>query len=305
MSYQSALLALVSADSRYVVMTAENHASLRTVIPHLGDRFIDTGIAEQALIGAAAGLALRGRIPVVHALSAFLTMRAYEFIRTDIGIAHLPVKLCGGVPGFLSEANGPTHQAVEDIALMRTIPNMQIFCPADEEDLLIGLTEMLSSPSPCYIRLNHQPAAFHHERHFLPGSAEVVSRGIDVTILVYGTLLTKALRAAELLRTVDISVSLINVRTLNPFDYGVLIKAAEETPLLVTIEDHYVVGGLFSLVSETLVQRGIACKVMPMALNRKWFRPAPLRQVLAHEGFTAHKIAETIMKAYKGAAHYA
>src|SRR6202012_652928 len=97
-------------------------------------RFIDVGIAEQTLVGAAAGLALRGRIPVAHALAAFLTMRAFEFIRTDVGIARLPVKLVGGAAGILSEANGPTHQAIEDVALMRTIPHMLVFCPADTSE---------------------------------------------------------------------------------------------------------------------------------------------------------------------------
>src|SRR3954467_9142076 len=135
MSYEDTLLACATADERLMVMTAENRAAIRSLPAALGDRFVDVGIAEQTMIGMAAGLALRGRIPVVHALAAFLTMRAFEFIRTDVGIARLPVKLVGGVAGFLSEANGPTHQAIEDIALMRGIPHMQIFCPTDHHEL--------------------------------------------------------------------------------------------------------------------------------------------------------------------------
>src|SRR6476620_6530455 len=119
-----------------MVLTAENRAAIRNLPAKIGDRFIDVGIAEQTMIGMAAGLALRGRIPVCHALATFLTLRAFEFIRTDVGIAKLPVKLVGSVPGFLSEGNGPTHQAIEDIALMRGIPNMQVFCPADERELV-------------------------------------------------------------------------------------------------------------------------------------------------------------------------
>src|SRR5262249_56995043 len=103
-------------------MTVENRAAIRNLPKELGERFIDVGICEQTLIGAASGLALRGRIPVVHALASFLTLRAFEFIRTDIGIPGLPVKLIGALPGLLSESNGPTHQSLEDIALMRTVP---------------------------------------------------------------------------------------------------------------------------------------------------------------------------------------
>ena len=148
MSYEDALLRLARADDSVVVMTAENRAAIRGLPAKLGPRFIDVGIAEQTLVGAAAGLALRGRVPVCHSLAAFLTMRAFEFIRTDVGIAGLPVKLLGGVPGFLSEANGPTHQAVEDVALLRGIPGMRIFCPADEEELVEALPAVLAEPAP-------------------------------------------------------------------------------------------------------------------------------------------------------------
>src|SRR5262245_6660851 len=137
-SYEQQLSALAMANEDVIVMTAENRAAIRSLPAAIGPRFVDVGICEQTMIGMAAGLALRGRVPVVHALAAFLTMRAFEFIRTDVGIGHLPVKLIGGVPGFLSEANGPTHQAIEDIGLMRLIPQMQIVCPADEEELMLA-----------------------------------------------------------------------------------------------------------------------------------------------------------------------
>src|SRR5512139_740291 len=119
MTYENALKEITLADDRFIVMTAENRAAIRNLPQVLGNKFIDTGITEQALIGAAAGLALRGRIPVVHALATFLTLRAFEFIRTDIGIPRLPVKLVGFVPGLLSEADGPTHLAIDDVAVMR------------------------------------------------------------------------------------------------------------------------------------------------------------------------------------------
>src|SRR5215470_12767192 len=114
MGYEEVLKERFAGDSSLIVMTAENRAAIRNLPALFGDRFIDVGICEQTLVGAAAGLALRGRTPVVHALASFLTLRAFEFIRTDVGIAQLPVKLVGAFAGFLSEANGPTHQALED-----------------------------------------------------------------------------------------------------------------------------------------------------------------------------------------------
>ncbi len=199
MNYEATLQELVLADDKYIVMTAENRAAIRNLPGVLNGRFLDTGITEQTMIGMAAGLALRGRVPVAHALAAFLTMRAFEFVRTDVGIGQLPVKLVGGVPGFLSDANGPTHQAIEDIALMRGIPGMQIFCPADEAELVLGLPSFLASPHPVYIRHNALPAAIDHDPHFAIGQAELVQNGRDVTILVYGMLFREALVASQLL----------------------------------------------------------------------------------------------------------
>src|SRR5262245_26992228 len=197
--YEEALAALAARDPDLVVLTAENRAAIRTLPAILGDRFIDVGICEQTLIGAAAGLALRGRKPIVHALATFLTMRAFEFIRTDIGLPALPVILVGAVPGFLSEANGPTHQALEDVALMRAIPGMNVFCPADEAELVEALPLLLAGGRPCYIRYNAAPPALLHSSSFEVGKAELLGRGRDVAILTYGTLVREALVAGKLL----------------------------------------------------------------------------------------------------------
>src|SRR6201995_4889190 len=154
MTYEELLTRQSTADERFIVMTAENRALVRNIHAHLGNRFIDTGITEQTMIGAAAGLALRGRIPVVHALASFLTMRAFEFVRTDAGIPNLPLKLSAFIPGLLSDANGPTHQAIEDISIMRGIPNMTVFAPADEDDLVKMLPQIWASSKPSYTRIN-------------------------------------------------------------------------------------------------------------------------------------------------------
>ena len=300
MTYQELLKDIALTDERFIVMTAENLASIRGITGSLGSRFIDSGIAEQSMVGMAAGLAVRGRIPVVHALSAFLTMRAFEFIRTDVGIGNLPVKLCGGVPGFLSDANGPAHQALEDIALMRVIPPMNIFCPSDEQDLILGLRQVLEHPGPFYIRLNHTKAVIEHGSDFKIGKAEVVFDGDDITILVYGMLFAEAVKAWTLLQAEGLNVRLLNMRTVKPIDEQAIIEAARTTSLLVTLEDHFITGGLYSIVCETLIRTGINCKVLPLALENRWFKPALLPQVLEYEGFTGEKIAEKIFKIYYG-----
>jgi len=296
-NYEQTLLELAQADERIIVMTAENRAAIRNLPGLLSGRFIDTGITEQTMVGAAAGLALRGRIPVLHALATFLTLRAFEFVRTDVGIGNLPVKLVGGVPGFLSDGNGPTHQAVEDVSLMRGIPGFHVFCPADEEDLVLGLPAILNSPHPTYIRHNAlQPVTGLTHAPFALGRAEQLSSGHDVAILVYGMLLREAWDARARLEAEGVSVRLINVRMPKPLDVEAVLDAARETSLLVTLEDHFLTGGLFSIVSETLVRHGQPAEVLPLALDERWFKPALLPDVLRYEGFTGEQIAARILE---------
>jgi transketolase len=295
MTYEACLRSLAENHPEIVVMTAENRAAIRNLPPHLGPRFIDVGIAEQTMIGAAAGLALRGRIPVVHALATFLTLRAFEFARTDAGIGNLPVKLVGGVPGFLSDANGPTHQAIEDVSLMRGIPPMHVFCPADEEELVAGLPTVLLSKAPTYIRYNAMKAAVAHTAPFALGRAEVLSPGTDVALLTYGFLLREAHAAARMLEEQGVSVRLINIRMPKPIDEEVVLAAARETSLLVTVEDHFLTGGLASIVSELLVRHNVSAQLHPIALRDRWFKPALLPDVLQYEGFTGGQIARSIM----------
>jgi len=298
MNYQELIKQTALADERYIVMTAENRAVLRELPPILGNRFIDTGITEQTMIGMAAGLALRGRIPVCHALATFLIYRAYEFVRTDVGIANLPVKLSSWIAGFLSDGNGPTHQAIEDVALMRGIPGMTVFCPTDEQDMLAMLPEIWASPNPAYVRLNTRPAIYKHEP-FKTGKAEVVSEGEDVTILVYGMLFEQTIKAKEILEEKGVKVGLLNLRSLKPIDEAAILKVASQSGLLVTVEDHFLTGGLYSIVAEVFLKNRTTADVLPFALNEKWFKPGLLSEVLKYEGFTGEQIAAKILDKLK------
>jgi len=297
MNYQELMKQTALADERFVVMTAENRAVIRDLPAVLGPRFIDVGITEQNMIGMAAGLALRGRIPVCHALATFLIYRAYEFVRTDVGIGKLPVKLSSWIAGFLSDGNGPTHQAIEDVALMRTIPGMTVFCPADEQDMIAMLPEIWASPFPAYVRLNTRPSVIEHQP-FKTGKVEVISEGEDVTLLVYGMLFEQAYKAKEILEAEGLKVGLINMRSLKPVEEAIL-KVATESKLLVTIEDHFLTGGLYSIIAEIFLKNQTTADVLPFALNERWFRPGLLSEVLNYEGFTGPQMAAKISEKIK------
>ncbi len=294
-SYEKLLQNLAANDNRFIVLTAENRANIRDLPKHIGRKFIDVGIAEQTMVGMSAGLALRGRIPIVHALATFITMRAFEFIRTDVGIPHLPVKIVGSVPGFLSEANGPTHQAVEDIGLMSLIPGMNIFCPADEEDLLLGLPKVLSSSSPFYVRFNNTKPVVVHNHNFEIGKAEVVAEGYDITILTYGFVFREAYKAKKVLDKLGFSVGLINLRTIKPVDSKEILKKIKSSSLTVTVEDHFITGGLYSIVCALLAKEKITANIFPIALKERWFKPALMEDLLEYERFTGEHIALRIV----------
>ncbi len=295
MSYETALLALAEADPNIVVLTAENRAHIRGLAEPLGPRFIDVGIAEQTLVGVAAGLALRGRKPVVHALAPFLTMRAFEFIRTDVGIGRFPVKLVGFVPGFLSDGNGATHQSLEDISLMRGIPGMQVFCPENAAELEAFLPEIMENPAPCYIRYTSREGP-GPELPAKLGSAAVRREGSDVTLVSFGVLVEQAEIACAALQQQGLSVGLINLRWLSPTDEGALLHAARSSRLVVTIEDHFAHGGLYALLCELLVRERVSVKVRSCAFDGRWFKPATLARVLEHEKFSGARLAERVLR---------
>jgi transketolase len=292
-SYEEYLKDLALADENIVVVTAENRALIRNLPAVLGPRFIDTGITEQAMIGTSAGLALRGRKPIVHALASFLSMRAFEFIRTDIGISGLPVKLTSFVPGFLSDGNGPTHQAIEDISLMRGIPGMQVYAPADNEDMILMLESIWKNDSPVYLRANTRAAVIKHSS-FEIGKAEIISEGKDVTLMVYGMLLEETIKTKTILEAHGLQVGLANMRSLAPIDEKYILQTSIDSKLIVSIEDHFQTGGLYSIIAEIFLKNRTTADVLPIAL-KTWYKPGLLSEVLEYEGFTGEKMAAKIL----------
>lgn len=295
MTYEKLLIDLCKKNESLIVLTAENRAHIRNFPSEMPERFLDVGIAEMTLCGVSAGLALRGRKPIAHALASFLVSRAYEFIKIDIAYPKLPVKLVGYVPGLLSLANGPTHQAIDDIGLMCSLPNMNVFVPSDLEDLLICLPEIINSSEPFYIRYVDIPKIIEHNSKFEIGKAEIFGTGEKIVFISMGILLKEALNALAMLENKGIDSTVINLRTIKPIDEQLIIEVSRKADLVVTIEDHLLESGIYSIVSKLLQKAGIATKVIPIGLNT-YFKPAlNINEIIEFEGLSAQSIINKIL----------
>ena len=192
--YETKLLEAVKKNLEVVVMTAENRFSMRNIPSILGDKFIDVGIMEQNMVGIAAGLSASGKIPIMHALAAFLTIRSFEFIRTDLGYPNLKSIIAGTFTGFISQGNGPTHQAIEDIGLMRIIPNVSVFAPSNIYEMCKIFEIIKDIPGPVYLRYLDDTEVNYGSENFKFGKNLQIKDGEDVAILSYGTLLKNAVK---------------------------------------------------------------------------------------------------------------
>lgn len=297
--YEQAVRDTAELDERLVVLTAEKGAGVRSLPPTLGARFVDLGMCEQSMIGVAAGLAMRGRRPFAHAQATFLTLRAYEAIRDDLGIPRLPTILVGSAPGFLSDGNGPTHQAIDDIGLMRSIPGMRVFCPCDDQELADAVPMLLEERAPVYVRHVPLSSALTRRKPFAFGESSVLSEGEDVGILTYGLCTRECITAARLIAERGRSVRLVHLPSLKPIDEAAVLATVRSCKATYTVEDHLLTGGLFSVVAELLVRRGLSGRVHPIALEDRWFRPAALADVLDNEGYSPRQLAARITRHFE------
>ena len=220
------------------------------------DRLINVGIAEQDMVGVAAGLANGGRIVFVSAASCFLTAQALEQIKADVAYSNRNVKLCGMSPGMAYGELGPTHHSIEDIAWLRAIDNMIIVVPADPIETAAAMRWAAETEGPAFIRVSRMnvPELYPKDYTFVPGKAIVLREGDDVTLISNGTVLWRALVAAEQLAEEGISARVLSMPTVKPLDSEAVIKAARDTRGIVTAEEATVAGGLGGAVAETVVQ---------------------------------------------------
>jgi len=242
-----------------VCMSTQTHL-FREAFP---DRFVQTGIAEQNAVGIAAGLSTLGYIPFVSAFAIFLTKRAGDQVRNSIAHPHANVKLNGGYGGLPTGGAGATHSAIEDIAVMRCMPNMTIFEPADAREAKIMTRMAVEFDGPVYLRTVRcaVPTIFGDDHKLTFGKAVQVKKGTDITIISTGMMTPKALDAAAQLEAQGVSVGLLHMPFIKPIDMEAIIEAAQATKNIITVENHSVIGGLGSAVCEAIAEDGVPCRV--------------------------------------------
>ncbi|MBU1446603.1 transketolase family protein [Patescibacteria group bacterium] len=220
------------------------------------DRHFNFGIAESNMVNSAAGMAIRGKIPFACSFAVFSTGRAWEHIRNSICYPNMNVKIVGSHAGILTGEDGATHQALEDIAIMRALPNMKVICPADAVETYLAIEEIMNDFGPTYIRLGRMgvPVIYGKDHKFRIGFGDILTYGEDVALIATGTMVSKALEAAKLLGKEGVRAMVVNISTIKPIDKDLIIDCAKKTKLVITLEDHGVIGGLGGAVAEVLSQ---------------------------------------------------
>jgi len=267
------------------------------------DRFVDCGVAEQNMIGVAAGLALSGKKVVVYSIIPFVTMRCFEQIRNDICLQNLDVKVVGVGAGFSYGAQGPTHHAIEDLAIMRSLPNMTVLCPVDPIETGLAVKAMFKLKGPVYLRLGKSKEENIHSKsfEFKVGRANLIKNGKDITIMGIGPILKNALNAAEILeKEMNISVRIISMTTFKPLDKNIVLKAVKETKAIFTIEEHSLVGGLGSAVAEILAESKDKILFRRIALPNEFCKEVGSQEYLREKNNLSVKgIKKTIEKIWR------
>jgi transketolase len=294
-AYGLALRDLGARRGDFVVLEGDLSESTRTkyFAEAYPERFIDCGCAEMNMMGMAAGLAASGILPIANTFSVFTSMKTCEQVRTFMCYPNLNVKLVATHAGLDVGEAGVTHQATEDVAIMRAFPNMVIIQPADAAETRAALNAMVESQGPAYMRLGRSdlPKLFGDDYRFVIGRAMPLRDGGDVTILGTGITVGFALDAAELLAQRGISAGVINMSTLKPIDREAILRAAQNSAALVTVEDHTVIGGLGSAVLEALAETP-RVPVLRLGLQDVFGQSGKPMELFAHYGIDGQGIAQ-------------
>ncbi len=263
-------------------------------------RYLNVGIAEQNLVGIAAGLAYAGKTPIAYSIAPFLTSRPHDQVRVDVALARANVKLVGVGGGVAYGTLGPTHHAIEDIALMRALPNLTVLTPADPAETAAATRAMLAHNGPVYLRLgkNGEPAALPEGSTFEIGRARCVRDGGDVAILSCGPMLTEALAAADLLAANGVAARVLHLGTIKPFDAAGVVEACTGVNAVVTVEEHTVLGGLGSAVAEALAEAGCGARLRRIGMLDCFAHAVGSRDhLIRHYGLDAAAIAAAARRA--------
>ena len=301
-AYGKALAALALENKDVVAVDADLAGSTKTselkkVAP---ERHFDVGIAEADLIGVSAGLACNSKIPFCSTFAVFASGRAYDQVRNSVGYGRLNVKICATHAGITVGEDGATHQALEDIALMRTIPGMTVIQPCDDKETTECIKAIAEYNGPCYVRLGRsavEDVNTNEDYKFEIGKGVVVHQGDDkVLMIATGMMVQESVKAIEMLKEDGINPTLINIHTIKPLDEELIIKYAQKAETVVTLEEHSVIGGLGGAVSECLSQN---CPRKQIFIGTKdtYAESGKPALLLEKYGLSANKIAETIRNA--------
>ena len=269
--------------------------NLRNFYP---DRAIDVGVAEQNMASIAAGMASYGYLPIISSFTPFATRRICDQIAISICYANQNVKIIGTDPGISAEFNGGTHMSLEDIGVLRSIPNLVIFEPVDAMQLYKSLPQILEYEGPLYLRLFRKVAdpIFDEDYKFDLFKADIVEKGYDVTVLASGIMVKEALNAMETLQKEGISVELINVHTIKPLDEETILNSLRKTKACVVLENHNLIGGLYSAVSELLCSK-LPMKIEKIGVNDRFGEVGKMPYLKEVMGMTTNDVIEAIRRA--------
>lgn len=294
-AYGQALVKLGEKNPDIVVLDADLAKSTKTINfkKAFPDRFFDMGIAEADMIGTAAGLAAAGKVAFASTFAIFATGRAWEQIRNSLCYTNLNVKIAASHAGIAVGPDGSSHQAIEDIAIMRVIPNMTVIAPADGIETEKAVAALVEMPGPAYLRLGRSgvPVIYDQDYEFKIGKSTVLREGGDVTIIAVGTMVQIAGEAADMLAAEGISARVLNMSTIKPIDTEAIEAAIKETGAIVTAEEHSIIGGLGGAVAEVAAETGLA-PVLRIGIEDKFGRSGEVGELMKEYGLTAENIAK-------------
>ena len=298
-SYGEALADLGKKNEKIVVLDADLSSATKTNIfaKEFPERFLDMGIAEANMIGTAAGLATCGKIPYVSTFAAFAAGRAYDQIRCSVCYPKLNVKICVTHSGITVGEDGATHQMIEDISMMRTMPNMTVMTTSDDVETKWAVEEISKIEGPVYLRLARVKTSkiYDENQKFEIGKAIQIGEGTDATIFATGVTVEQALIAKEELQKQGIEVRVVDMHTIKPIDKEMIIKCAKETKKLISVEDHSIIGGLGSAISEVLTEN-YPVKLKRIGINDCFGRSGKAEELIKYFGIDSESIKKAVQE---------
>ena len=296
-SYGEALAELGEKNKKIVVLDADLSESTKTCLfaKKFPNRFFEMGIAEQDMMSTAAGFAASGMIPYASSFAVFAAGRAYDQIRNSICYPKLNVKICATHAGVTVGEDGATHQMLEDIGLMRGLPNMTVISTSDDTETKWAVEEISKIDGPVYLRLGRYatPVIYDENQKFEIGKGIKIGEGTDATVIATGVCVSEAIKAKEILEKEGINIRVVDIHTIKPIDRDIIIKSAKETKRIITIEEHNIIGGLGSAVCEVLSEE-YPTKVTRMGIKDRFGTSAPASELIHYFKLDAEAIVDEI-----------